>query len=190
MLSWWSVARFHCRLQCSPWMGSTANERCPRVVWCIGGVPSLVAKATSLYTRTTPVLYVRVDLMVRPGARADLKVEVIKARKWLIDVAVVCPATKSVVARQRSHATHPRCVGEGWRGRQAEWSSARVCVGVGGGRGPSGIPRQEVRRRGGGRVVQPDQTSEARAGNVQDAAGRPLGIDLVHKQQAYVLWTS
>jgi hypothetical protein len=31
-----------------------------------------------------------------PGARADLKVEV-KARKWLIDVAIVCPATKSVV---------------------------------------------------------------------------------------------
>ena len=33
-----------------------------------------------------------------PGARADLKVEV-KARKWLIDVAIVCPATKAVVAR-------------------------------------------------------------------------------------------
>ncbi len=26
-----------------------------------------------------------------------------KARKWLIDVAVVCPATKSVVELQRSH---------------------------------------------------------------------------------------
>ncbi len=37
-----------------------------------------------------------------PGARADLKVEV-KARKWLIDVAIVCPATKSVVARQNTH---------------------------------------------------------------------------------------
>ena len=36
-----------------------------------------------------------------PGARADLKGEV-KARKWLIDVAIVCPA---VVARQN---THPR----------------------------------------------------------------------------------
>ncbi len=31
-----------------------------------------------------------------------MKVEV-KARKWLIDVAVVCPAAKSVVERQRSH---------------------------------------------------------------------------------------
>ena len=31
-----------------------------------------------------------------------MKVEV-KARKWLIDVAVVCPASKSVVERQRSH---------------------------------------------------------------------------------------
>jgi hypothetical protein len=40
-----------------------------------------------------------------PGARADLKVEV-KARKWLIDVAIVCPATKSVVARQNTHL-HP-----------------------------------------------------------------------------------
>jgi hypothetical protein len=35
------------------------------------------------------------------GARADMKVQV-KARKWLIDVAVLCPATKSVVARQYS----------------------------------------------------------------------------------------
>ncbi len=40
-----------------------------------------------------------------PGARADLKVEV-KARKWLTDVAIVCPATKSVVARQNTHL-HP-----------------------------------------------------------------------------------
>ncbi len=40
-----------------------------------------------------------------PGARADLKVEV-KARKWLGDVAIVCPATKSVVARQNTHL-HP-----------------------------------------------------------------------------------
>ncbi len=40
-----------------------------------------------------------------PGARADLKVEV-KARKWLIDVVIVCPATKSVVARQYTHV-HP-----------------------------------------------------------------------------------
>jgi hypothetical protein len=40
-----------------------------------------------------------------PAARADLKVEV-KARKWLTDVAVVCPATKSVVARQNTHL-HP-----------------------------------------------------------------------------------
>ena len=39
------------------------------------------------------------------GARADLKVEV-KARKWLVDVAIVCPATKSVVARQNTHL-HP-----------------------------------------------------------------------------------
>jgi hypothetical protein len=39
------------------------------------------------------------------GARADLKVEV-KAPKWLIDVAIVCPATKSVVARQNTHL-HP-----------------------------------------------------------------------------------
>ncbi len=39
------------------------------------------------------------------GAWADLKVEV-KARKWLIDVAIVCPATKSVVARQNTHV-HP-----------------------------------------------------------------------------------
>jgi hypothetical protein len=29
----------------------------------------------------------------------------VKARKWLIDVAIVCPATKSVVARQ-STAEH------------------------------------------------------------------------------------
>ena len=36
--------------------------------------------------------------------RADLKVEA-KARTWLIDAAVVCPATKSVVARQRSRVT-------------------------------------------------------------------------------------
>jgi hypothetical protein len=44
-----------------------------------------------------------------PGARADLKVRVrveVKARKWLIDVAIVCPATKSVVARQNTHV-HP-----------------------------------------------------------------------------------
>ena len=34
-----------------------------------------------------------------PGARADLKVDV-KARKWLVDVAIVCPATKSLVATQ------------------------------------------------------------------------------------------
>ncbi len=27
----------------------------------------------------------------------------VKARKWLIDVAIVCPATKSVVARQNTH---------------------------------------------------------------------------------------
>ena len=40
-----------------------------------------------------------------PGARADLKVEV-KARKWLIDVAIVCPATRSVVARQNTYV-HP-----------------------------------------------------------------------------------
>ncbi len=49
-----------------------------------------------------------------PAARADLKVEV-KARKWLIDVAVVCPATKSVVAKQysRVHARPSRSVCEG-----------------------------------------------------------------------------
>ncbi len=35
-------------------------------------------------------------------ASADLKVEV-KARKWLTDVAIVCPTTKSVVARQYTH---------------------------------------------------------------------------------------
>jgi hypothetical protein len=35
----------------------------------------------------------------------DLKVEV-KARKGLLDVAIVCPATKSVVARQNTHL-HP-----------------------------------------------------------------------------------
>ncbi len=40
-----------------------------------------------------------------PAARADLKVEV-KARKWLRDVAVLCPATKSVVAKQYTHV-HP-----------------------------------------------------------------------------------
>jgi hypothetical protein len=34
-----------------------------------------------------------------PGARADLKVDV-KARKWLVAVAIVCPATKSLVATQ------------------------------------------------------------------------------------------
>jgi hypothetical protein len=37
-----------------------------------------------------------------PGARADLIVEV-KACRWLNDVAVVCPASKSVVAWQKSH---------------------------------------------------------------------------------------
>ncbi len=49
-----------------------------------------------------------------PGARADLKVEV-KARKWLIDVASVCPATKSVVASggQAEHAPPSRSVREG-----------------------------------------------------------------------------
>ncbi len=31
-----------------------------------------------------------------------MKAEV-KARKWLVDVAIVCPATKSVVARQYTH---------------------------------------------------------------------------------------
>ena len=36
-----------------------------------------------------------------PG-RADANAEV-KARWWLVDVAVVCPATKSVVERQKSH---------------------------------------------------------------------------------------
>ncbi len=30
----------------------------------------------------------------------------VKARKWLIDVAIVCPATKSVVARQYTQYTH------------------------------------------------------------------------------------
>ena len=38
----------------------------------------------------------------RGTAGTDLKMEV-KARKWLIDVAIVCPATKSVVARQNTH---------------------------------------------------------------------------------------
>ena len=41
------------------------------------------------------------------GARVDLKVEV-KARKWLIDVAVVCPATKAVRSRTST---------QGWRRR-------------------------------------------------------------------------
>ncbi len=40
-----------------------------------------------------------------PGAGADLKVE-LKARKWLTDTAIVCPATKSVVARQNMHVHH------------------------------------------------------------------------------------
>ncbi len=40
-----------------------------------------------------------------PGARADLKVEV-KARKWLIDVAIVCPgvsAKAGEVVKRKKH---------------------------------------------------------------------------------------
>jgi hypothetical protein len=42
----------------------------------------------------------------------DLKVEV-KARKWLTDVAVVCPATKPVVARQYTHVNPEVCAKAG-----------------------------------------------------------------------------
>jgi hypothetical protein len=61
-----------------------------------------VAKALTARLRSLPGVTV-VEEPPAPtaaplGARADLKVEV-KARKWLMDVAIVCPATKSVVAR-------------------------------------------------------------------------------------------
>ena len=42
------------------------------------------------------------------AARADLKVKVVKARKWLlVDVAVICPATRSMVSRQCTHIVDP-----------------------------------------------------------------------------------
>jgi hypothetical protein len=80
-----------------------------------------------------------------PGARADLKGEV-KARKWLIDVAIVCPATKSVVARQNTHV-HPGVsakAGEAVKRKRYKGAVQGFVVEAGG--------RQEVHRRGGGGV--------------------------------------
>ncbi len=84
-----------------------------RGIICLGGgsSASIVARHTDAYCQAAaddqaaqPARGVAVVPVPTPGllagARADLKVEV-KARKWLIDTAVVCPATKSVVARQR-----------------------------------------------------------------------------------------
>ncbi len=62
-----------------------------------------VAKVLTTRLRSLPVVEEPpVPTATLPGARADLKVEV-KARKRLIDAAIVCPATKSVVARQYTH---------------------------------------------------------------------------------------
>jgi hypothetical protein len=51
----------------------------------------------------------RVPTAATPGVRVGLKLEA-KARTWLKDVAIVCPATKSVVA---VHARPSRSACEG-----------------------------------------------------------------------------
>ncbi len=94
------------------------------------------------------------------GARADLKVEV-KARKWLIDVAIVCPATKSVVARQNTH--HPGVsakAGEAVKRKKYKGAVRGFVVEAGGRLGPVAkkfidevVAECEMKRRGNMRAI-------------------------------------
>jgi hypothetical protein len=98
----------------------------------------------NVYVNTRIRARTRVRAEALPEARADLKVEV-KAREWLIDIAVVCPATKSVVARQYTHV-HPGVSAKaGEAVKRNKDKGAGVC---GGGRRAVGSCGQEVHRRG------------------------------------------
>jgi hypothetical protein len=70
------------------------------------------------------------NLQRQPGARADLTVEV-KARKWLTDVAIVCPATESVVTRQ------PAKAGEAVKRKKEKGAVQGFVVEAGGRLGPA-----------------------------------------------------
>ncbi len=119
-----------------------------------------------------------------PGARADLKVEV-KARKWLIDVAIVCPATKSVVARQNTHL-HPGVsakAGEAVKRKKYKGAVQGFVVEAGGRLGPAAkkFIDQGHRRSGGG-------VRNARSGEETSKIMRAIGIEVMHKQ-AYMMAT-
>jgi hypothetical protein len=57
----------------------------------------------------------------------------VKARKWLIDVAIVCPATKSVVARQytRGSPEVSAKAGDAVRRKKSQGAVQGVCGGGG-----------------------------------------------------------
>jgi hypothetical protein len=76
----------------------------------------------------------------------------VKARKWLIDVAAVCPATKSVVARQNTHL-HPGVSAKaGEAVKRKKYKGAVQGFVVEAGRRAAGPGGQEVNRRSGGGV--------------------------------------
>jgi len=114
------------------------------------------------------------------GARADLKVEV-KARKWLIDVAVVCPASKSVVERQRSHVNPGVAAKAGEAVKRNKYKGlVRGFVVESGGRlGP--LARTFIDE-----VVGECDMSESARRAAAFKILRAIGIDLMHKQ-AYMM---
>ena len=114
------------------------------------------------------------------GARADLKVEV-KARKWLIDVAVVCPASKSVVERQKSHVNPGVAAKAGEAVKRNKYKGVvRGFVVESGGRlGP--LARTFIDE-----VVGECDMSESARRAAAFKILRAIGIDLMHKQ-AYMM---
>jgi hypothetical protein len=117
-----------------------------------------------------------------PGARADLKVEV-KARKWLIDVAIVCPATKSVVARQNTHL-HPGVsakAGEAVKRKKYKGAVQGFVVEAGGRLGPAAKKFIDE-------VVAECEMPEAARKAAASKIMRAIGIEVMHKQ-AYMMAT-
>ena len=111
------------------------------------------------------------------GARADLKVEV-KARKWLIDVAVVCPASKSVVERQKNPGVAAKA-GEAVKRNKYKGVVRGFVVESGGRLGP--LARTFIDE-----VVGECDMSESARRAAAFKILRAIGIDLMHKQ-AYMM---
>ncbi len=109
-----------------------------------------------------------------------MKVEV-KARKWLKDVAIVSPDTKSVVARQYTHVNARVFAKAGEAVQRNKYKGAVQGFVCGGGRSPAAKTCT-------GEVVAECEMSEVARKAVASKIVRAIGIEVMHKQ-AYMMAT-